>query len=725
MQITSELNALSVTAAEAVCGLVSAATRRNFAVSLNNLAVTLRALRTGNEDFDKPAVSDLLLRTIPCALSVFNNTVVKYELNSEVCQQVVVFLGLVYGTPHPDGLSGRTAVGLRNAMEAIPHSFFVLASHGRKEDVRCLLNALLLVAGGPADRISPLPAWRKLLTLPQHGWYQARSEGDHFLKSMRALISGWVAADAMLHTWNPVSFLDIAEALSVALLMRIERSTRSELLTLSHGLRDLVELVVSAPEASKEHLIQAAFCSGVLKSIAETRLQKDQDLFPRLVEEMTRIVQDNEVSFRTFAKQESLEDFHAGDGPALTVAFLTFRVVTPISESLSTLALDSLCAVIGVLVACTARTNDGQIDTSVFRGQLKWCVGSYSVMLGNAYAAMQNKKGWSPAELTRLQSLAAEDNPSEAVCRFVLATAVKSESTPRMALGFVDILSLLQKNARLPFESAMIRLIPLFCFEGAVLQSLINHSRTLLYLCESSGEQARVLFLLQAVCLSLSRRSESEDWAPHSTLSAIAEESTDAWKRFLEAVLRSMFWHVRDEAFTAGCVECLREVILCGDPLLQAARTELIIDLPASLIEKYLFGVRVSSQKVRLLRVASVLDAVAKVSGDELVVKKCIDNIVRSGNRIPENNHRMVCALLLRFMGRCHVNVLHAVMEGITKFIGPNESRKRLFLPTIRIAVLGADLMRKSTCVLWLLDLFGTHPSSSLPGKAKAIRAKM
>lgn len=716
LEITIELAALSAAAAEALTSQVSPTTRKRFAVSLGHLAITIRALRTGTQSFAGSTVCDFLLRTVPAALSVFNSTFYTYALNKELCQQTVVFLGLLYGTPHPEGLSEYSAVGIRNVLDTVPHCFFVLASHGRKEDVRSLLNALVLVAGGPVDRIKQLSVWARMFTLPKRGWYETSSNSDHFLKTLRALFSGWTAASNLLKDWAPVPFLDIAEAVSISLTMRLEKSERKELLTLTCGIRNLSQSFRSGTNKCPERLIQLSFCSGVLKGATGYNFDADPTLLSSLSAEVKRAISSREEVLQAFSSRRSLESFGFADAAALTTAFLVVRVAPPLCAMLSDDEVETVLIVVEALVKSrTQMSKVGMEEASLFHGQLQWCVNSYSVALGHAYAELVNKQENPTRLAVYLQSLVAGNSSDNAVGRFAFAAVLKCESTGDIASALLDILSLLERKPATLIEASIRKLVPAVCEDLQAFGALIDLVVVLLDFSTTAKEQGRVLFLLRAICMGLAqRRQRGKGMSLERNKTPSGTGNSTMWLRLCDAVQRSLLEHTEDEKFARGCIECLRQLLLQSDDReLEHVGTELTRCLPSLLIQSYLFKGLESTRKARLIQTAGILDAIASTTVDTSVARQCVGNMVKSGSSVGEAHERLIVVLLLRLMGRCKLEILDVVIAGIGELIGTEDKRKRKLLPLASVAVLGSDLERKDACVAWLLELFGALPDST------------
>lgn len=701
VDISAEIQVLLDTAAEAWKKEVSIATKKRFSVSVIHLTVILRTIRIDTRNLVSPVLLDFLLRTIPCALQVFNSTLASYSTNKEICRQTIVFLGSLFGAPRPTGLSRNVAVALQIVLDAIPPCFFALSSAGRRDDVRSLLNAIVLVAGSSPERKISKP-WLFQLVISRV--YGSTQKEDPVITAFRTVLAGWIAAGSVLNEWSTVDYVDIAEGISVALTMRLEKGQEISKQRLTAGMRATAQSLLCSSKEARGSLIHSAFASGVLRAVEDNPLGDNHQFKEELCRSIKKNVECRMGSLRSLANRESIISFKDVDRETISLIFLVLRVASTLKHELTSEEMHTFCsAVEALLKGAVAVDKKTERQFNLLHRQLFWCVNSYSVMLGYAYAAFSDQSNTS-----FLKELIAIQPSNAAVNRFCGASALRWSCSPLIAADLADMLSFTTEKLSGIFSLCIRRLVPVISQELNAISSLAGLVTALLEELKAAKPRTRILFLLDIIRLCLSHRHEILESSSNDPTSKVLQQSSrpEFWDKFAAVLQQTLKGHAGDETICTKVIECLREMLKNEEQELESARTQLTILLPSLLFEKYMLGGPAGSEKMRLLHVASVFDILAEKSINDSIAQELINNVLKSSRCVEDKQNRLIGVLLLRFLGRCDVNLFDTVSDGISRLIGADQQRKLQFLPLARLSVLGMDMLRKNKSIEWLLAFF-------------------
>lgn len=701
VDISAEIQALLDTAAEAWKKEVSAATKKQFSVSVIHLTVTLRNIRSEARNRVSPVLLDFLLRTIPCALHVFNSTLATYHVNKELCRQTTVFLGSLFGVPRPAGLSRNVASALKNILDAIPPCFFALASAGRRDDVRSLLNAVVLVAGSFAEW-KMTNSWPCLLVSSRiRGSTQIE---DPVITAFRTILAGWIAAGSVLNQWSTVDYVDIAEGISVALTMRLENGQEAAKQRLASGMRATVQSLLCSSKEVQGSLIHSAFASGVLRAVEDNPLKDDY----QFKEELSRSIKKNTEykmgSLQSLADHDSITSFKDADRETISMVFLVLRVARTLKHALTTEEMHTFCLTIEALMkSAVAVDKKTERHFDLLHRQLFWCVNSYSVMLGYAYAAFSDQ-----SSTLFLRELMATQPSNAAVNRFCAASVLRWNCSATIAADLTDILSFTTETLSALFKLCIPRLVPVISQDLRAISYLAGLVIALLQEFNVAEPRARIFFLLDTICLCLSHRHKTLERAASEPVSNTFQQNSrpELWDKFATILQHTLTVHAHDDAFCSRITECLCQMLRNEEQDCKSAQTQLTILFPSLLVQNYVFEGPPGSEKRRLLHAASVFDILAERSMSDTIAKEFIDNVLESSNHVNDRRNRLIGVLLLRFLGRCNVDLFNIVSDGVSRFIGVDQQRKLQFLPLARLSVLGMDMLRKDKSIEWLLAFF-------------------
>lgn len=701
--ISTEVQALLDTAKEAWEREVPIATKRQFSVSIIHLTVILRTIRSEAWNNCSPALLNFLLRMIPCALAVFNGTFATYSVNKELCRQTIVFLGSLFGVPRPAGLPRNAASALQNAFDAIPPCFFALASAGRQDDVRPLLNAIVLVAGGSAKQTTR-KTWLHQHIAPHI--FKSIEKEDPLITILRTILAGWISAAAgyNLKGWSTMDYVDIAEGVSVALTMRLENGHDTATKRLRSDMRAAARSLICSSKEARGRLIHFAFASGVLRAFESNSLDPDQKFKEALSRSFKAIIEHKMETLKAVANCKSITAFRPTDNETISMAFLVLRNAHPLKHVLTceeTQAFRSAIEAFMKSAAAVDKKHERKLD--LLHRQLFWCVNSYSTMLGYAYTALSDQSNTS-----FLRELAVTHPSNATVSRFCAASVSKWQCSPIVAADLIDILSMVTESSSSIFDLCISHLVPIVSRESSAISTLAGLVIVLLEELNAPRLRTRIVFLLDFIRLCFSHRQKILDQSLQGLTSRAPKQKSGRklWVEFATVLERALINHGHDETFCTLNIECLCQLIRCKDSEFEPAHIQLVMSLPSLLLEKYVFLGTQGSERKRLLQVVKVFDVIADKKMGDSMTTEFIKNVLESSKNVEDKQNRLIGVLLMRFLGRCDMDLFDIVSDGVSRFIGSDQQRKVRFLPLARLSVLGMDMMRKNKSVEWLLTFF-------------------
>eukprot|EP00177_Eucheuma_denticulatum_P004242 GFKZ01007691.1.p1 GENE.GFKZ01007691.1~~GFKZ01007691.1.p1 ORF type:complete len:738 (-),score=56.13 GFKZ01007691.1:377-2545(-) len=663
---------------------------------------------------------DFLHQTIPPLISVFTSSLHTYPLNKDVTHQTLLLLSSFYTTnlPKPAAI-----------LSTIPPCFDALASQARKQDVRPLLNALLLIASTSPP--APLPP----SFCPLRPLFNSSSQlpSTHPLITMlHTLLAAWLTAPDSLRQWPTVYYLDVSEAVSVALTIKLDvtlsQSPRSDCFV--SGVRTSLGELIAASDGAPLSLIQLAFSSGVLRAL-QISVSPAHREFRECISESLRVVLVRKSGLLKRLRERRLwTEFTKDDTEIVTMVFLTLRVLRAVVSLLEGEHVSMLAGIVRNLVSNVAEcdASSGK-QFSLFHRQLLWCIKSSSIMLGSAYAVLSHVTG--ADDVIFLRHLATQHPTDSTVTRFVSAATLKWTATPAVAVELIDVLSFLAHKASAVFKLCVPRLGSVACAQFEVTGSLAALLCAVLEDSRGREQHERILFLVDALhlCLAAEQTVAGEVLLSNEPVNACATRSDDHagegfWVIFVSRLQQSLEARLYDDPYCSKCIMCLSQILSSQHPDLRRAQSHLIAAFVPFLLKTYLLPTSPLHNK-HILQVATLFDIVADRHTDHCTVQQFLSTILDIAKNVNDSKHRLLAVFLLRFLSRCDISLFDVVSESVSSFIGSDPGRKLSFLPLVRFAVLSMDMLRKNKSIAWLFTFFRDVSSVRQMSSNEAYRADL
>lgn len=706
-----ELNVLFATASEAASRPVSASTHKRLSTAINRLSLNLHDLQARKRNRPSRLLSSFLLQTLPLTLSVFTASLATYSENRSVCREAVVFLGrLVAAICHENALATSMAT-LRSLRKAAEQCFYALAQKREEDDVPALLETLALVASTRSNTSKQFHHYRSKLLKSLSPMSSKGVPEESFISALRALVLGWLEHSRSPSHWPAAVYFDITKGISSALTIRMEKSNDDgELRNLILSLHDMGQsFIFGVPEPKDTNsIIRLACASGILHSLETVKLHSTIPYIETYVKTLQLLLADKTSSLENFTGRQLLDDFSHTDNEILAVAGVACWSSSSLSTQLTHEQLSVLTSILEVIMINVAMMKKGSNNSNAdVDPQLLRSVKGCSEVLGKAYALFSSREGSNNKCVHFLQRLALENHKNIVVERFVLASAVECETTPQDAIALCDLLAFLTTRSATVFNVLATRAVHVVSSDSESMKAACGFLLSLVMDVSTGPNGIRAANLLNVMKQITSHRSKVFFRPSEAGTSGGDEDGHHIfWLPLIRALQRCLLVHRCGENFSIQCIEFFRAVLYTSETSLRPARSALVEELPALMLEEYIFCGNARSEQKRLLQLASVFDALADTVVDSDMISSCLDKVIAASTKLSQREVRLVCVLLLRFMKRCNLDVLETTLSSLRIFVRRGEARKIDFLPLCRLAVLGTDMLRKRHAVEWILGVF-------------------
>lgn len=691
-QLNYCLSLLRHIAVECAAGTVSPSTRGRVTGSLTILSSTVRNLRTTNPS----RIPHFLLRVIPCVTNVFRGAL---PFNHEIAHQAILVLAVLFGNAtHLPVLDKQ----LEQALSSIPVCFREMAADARKEDVRPLVNAMVMVTTISTHLSASVSSFRLPILFGRSDFKAQKA----FMVLLSSVMRGWNLS-VNKASWNHVQYLDISKAICVCLGMLMDPGRKRE--SLGSLLLDVQQIIDDSFTASNKEndLLILSTTTGLLLVIEKSELETKKYGREACEVLMSKLAAHERLLF-AFVKIPTYTLLPASCKDAVSLIMLLSTVSVAFCSLASAEQLSALRSAVEVLLligtGLKKRDAGNPLDIE-FNQQVHYAITNQSTSLGRTYANIVQAERSFHSCLQFLATYASQNSSSATALRIAFTTAMRCNYVPSIATGFIDILSLFQKPPRVAYEGMTEKLIPLVAKEMSAVHSLGKLIIAVFSEPLSGKHLSRNAFLLSALSQILQKASESSSSTSRVGEESLANESMWLWMvTRMQAVMRS---NKTDTRFMSSCISCASRIMSSSSMEFMSARESLLQSLPSFLANEYIFAAISASKRQRTLHTIVILDTISQTIGNENHFRSCLQVFAEAGKRRGGDDERTAGLLILRAMIKCHPELLGIAMASANEFVGTDAGRKAELLPLAQAAVLGTDTGRKNACVEWILDCFG------------------